>query len=203
MISSIFETGDILLYQGKKYWYERFIEYFTNSNFSHVSIIVKNPKTIGIDLPNGLYILESGMEPYKDVEDGNYKTGVQLVNFEKHIENCKREGQKIWYRKLYTKRDEKFYNTLKEIHKQVHGKTYDFDAIDWLEAYVRNVYKSPINKQRTDKFWCSALVCYVYVKLGLIDSEEDWTHTRPSDFSSNYNTLKFIQKNLTQDNVLI
>ena len=50
-------------------------------------------------------------------------------------------------------------------------------------------------KRHTDAFWCSALVGFVYVKLGLLPKDFDWSNWAPCDFSGN----KFI---LTGDNKL-
>ena len=36
--------------------------------------------------------------------------------------------------------------------------------------------------QKTDRFWCSALVGYIYTKCGLLDEKTDWSILRPSDF---------------------
>ena len=36
------ETGDIILFSGN-YYISRFIEFITNSKFSHIGVIIKNP----------------------------------------------------------------------------------------------------------------------------------------------------------------
>ena len=49
------------------------------------------------------------------------------------------------------------------------------------------------NPQKTNSFWCSALVGYIYTRCGLLNRETDWSILRPSDFSIEYNDiLKFI-----------
>lgn len=37
--------------------------------------------------------------------------------------------------------------------------------------------------QKTDRFWCSAFVGYVYTACGILDGDTDWSILRPSDFS--------------------
>ena len=91
-----FQTGDILVYHATRFWYSRFVEYFTDSKYCHVSMILKDPTYIHPDL-KGIYILESGMEEFPDSEDGKYKLGVQIVPLKKVLE--KYDGQ-IYYRKL-------------------------------------------------------------------------------------------------------
>ena len=50
---------------------------------------------------------------------------------------------------------------------------------DWIEA----LFRKDSNPQKTDRFWCSALVGIIYNKLGIIQEYTDWTIMRPSDFS--------------------
>ena len=60
------QTGDILLYNSN-YWYSRLIEWGSGSQFSHISIILRDPTYINKDL-KGLYILEYS---YEDINDSN------------------------------------------------------------------------------------------------------------------------------------
>ena len=54
---------------------------------------------------------------------------------------------------------------------------------DWLEAIERK----DDHPQKTDRFWCSALVGYIYTKAGLLKEDTDWSVLRASDFSKKYN----------------
>lgn len=69
---------------------------------------------------------------------------------------------------------------LEEIHKVVYNKPYDIIIRDWIEAY----FKRDPYPQKISRFWCSALVAYIYTKVGLFDSSLDWSIIRPSFFSS-------------------
>ena len=62
------------------------------------------------------------------------------------------------------------------------------NAIDWMEAAFR--FDSHPNK--TDRFWCSALIGYIYTKLGILKEDTDWSILRPSDFSLDGECLNFI-----------
>ena len=78
---------------------------------------------------------------------------------------------------------------LEEIHSVVYGKPYDIYLKDWIEELTG--FDS--HPQKTSRFWCSALVGYIYVKLGILDQTTDWSFLRASDFSIKYNgKLKFI-----------
>jgi hypothetical protein len=69
---------------------------------------------------------------------------------------------------------------LKEIHTVVYDKPYDIIIRDWIEAY----FKNDPHPQKISRFWCSALVAFIYTKVGLFDSSLDWSIIRPSFFSS-------------------
>jgi hypothetical protein len=69
---------------------------------------------------------------------------------------------------------------LEEIHKIVYDKPYDIIIQDWIEAY----FKNDPHPQKISRFWCSALVAFIYTKVGIFDSSLDWSIIRPSFFSS-------------------
>ena len=56
MVISKCQTGDLLLYSSNN-WISYLIEYFTSSQFSHISMIVKDPIYIDSKL-KGIYVLE-------------------------------------------------------------------------------------------------------------------------------------------------
>ena len=61
------QTGDMILFNGN-YFLSRIIEYITGSIYSHTAIIIKNPNFLG-EQYQGTYIIESGYEDKKDVEN--------------------------------------------------------------------------------------------------------------------------------------
>ena len=178
-----FETGDILLIHHKKQYSNIFsliIDFFdtlimgiTKSKYTHTSMIVKDPDFVNPPL-KGVYILESGFEPFHDSENNRYKIGVELVDFSKMMHNL--EGSDVYYRKLICDRDVAFYKNLKEAHKEIHNKPYDVLPTDWIKAALH------INKgdtQTKKRFWCSALVSYIYVCLGFLPKDIPWTIVSP------------------------
>lgn len=60
---SSLETGDIILFRGNS-WFSYALEWLGRSYYSHVGMIIKNPSFIDSALPDGIYILESGWEPF-------------------------------------------------------------------------------------------------------------------------------------------
>ena len=66
------------------------------------------------------------------------------------------------------------------------------NPIDWIMAFFRE----DITPQKTNRFWCSALIGYIYTKLGILNSDTDWSNLRPCDFSED-SQLKF---NITLSN---
>ena len=173
------DTGDVLLFSTKK-WYSRIIEFFTCSKFSHVAIILKDPIYINPEL-QGLYILESGQEDNPSIEDNKKKYGVQITKLHDIVDMYKdgRYGH-LYYRKLQCTRNESFENKIKGIHDDTYDKPYDTNLIDWVKAeFEMNIG----NEQRTNTFWCSALVAYAYTKLGFLDDNVHWTVVSPKRFS--------------------
>lgn len=173
------ETGDILLYNSK-YWYSRLIEKATGSKFSHISIILRDPVYINPEL-KGLYILESGYENICDSNTGKRVFGVQIVPLEHTLDAYRNSCiGSLYYRKLEKVRTETFYKRLSDVIKHVEGKRYDINPVDWIKA------KFDIemgNLHKTNTFWCSALVGYIYSVLCLVDSEIPWSILPPRKFS--------------------
>jgi hypothetical protein len=70
----------------------------------------------------------------------------------------------------------------------VYNKPYDIVPLDWVEALIQK----DIHPQKTDRFWCSALVAYIYTMCGILDKDTDWSIGRPSEFSlSSEGSLKY------------
>tara|TARA_B110000971_G_scaffold72321_1_gene74245 strand:+ start:1188 stop:1778 length:591 start_codon:yes stop_codon:yes gene_type:complete len=189
------ETGDIILFNGN-YFMSHIIEYFTSSIYSHVGIILKNPD-LGDATFEGIYLLESGRENTPDPENNRIKKGVQIINLEEKIKNF--NGQ-IYVRKLHCTRDKEFYEKIKNIHSAVHNIPYDLNPIDWIKA---DLQLDIGNTHKTNTYWCSALVTYVYVKLGFLDKNIPWSLISPQDLSSSCNKLKFINCILDKDKDII
>ena len=179
------KTGDLLVCDDLQHddWglFSWFIKFFTKSDYSHVGMIVVNPEMTNPAL-KGAYVWTSGTSDVPDAEDGKKKFGVQFVELEEFI---KTYGGKIYLRRLKCESEEQYHkifniDVLREIHQVVYDKPYDVVVADWIEAYC----KKDLKPQKTSRFWCSALIGYIYTKLTLLKSDLDWSILTPSFFSN-------------------
>ena len=182
------KTGDLIFFtghtQGWLKYFSSMIEFTTHSNFSHIGMIVKDPTFISPSL-KGTFVWESGWEGEYDPQDGKIKLGVQLTPIHEILNNFK--NSKVIVRTINcpenTFNDEK----LTEIHNTVYDKPYDIIPKDWIMAFFRK----DDEPQKTDRFWCSALVGYIYTKCGILKENTDWSILRPSDFSLSGEHINF------------
>lgn len=188
------ETGDILLFSldtqnccGCKFLtcLDWCIKCCTHSRYTHAALVIKNPTFTPVPL-KGLYCFEStGLEGVPDVENHQIKFGVQLRKLQEVLQDY--DG-KVWVRKLFCERNSSFYKRLASAHSVVHNRPYDVDPIDWIDS----LFQGKIAKLHHKKiFFCSALVAFVYVSLGLLPPTTDWTTIRPCDLSSTSSRVKF------------
>ena len=179
------KTGDLLVCDDLQHddWglLSWLIKFMTYSDFSHVGMVVVDPEMTNPEL-KGTYVWTSGISNTPDQEDGIKKFGVQFIEFENFLQTY--EG-KIYLRRLKCESEEQYHkifniDVLREIHQVVYDKPYDTVVTDWIEAYVQKDFKP----QKTSRFWCSALIGYIYTKLTLLKSDLDWSILTPSFFSS-------------------
>ena len=185
------KTGDLLLFDYKAGGifgiFTKLIKFFTDSNYSHCAMVLKDPTFIDPNL-KGYYVWESSKEPDADPQDGKRKLGVQITPFNEIYNEYKEKNSYIYVRRISN--NSKDYLTdekLKEIHKVVYDKPYDIVPLDWLEAAVGK----DSHPQKTDRFWCAALVGYIYTKCGILDKETDWSKLSPASFSSKHLDVHF------------
>ena len=132
-----------------------------------------------VDMNSDLYIIEStGWEKEEDVEDHEIKFGVQLRDFRQVYNDF--NGNLFW-RKLNCKRDKIFYQRLRSAHSIVHNKPYDDYPNDWVKA---KYHMQRGNLHKTDTFFCSALCTFIYVSLGLLPLNTEWTITSPAQLGT-------------------
>ena len=184
-------TGDLLLfdYHGGGFFgvFTGLIKYFTKSKYSHIAMVLKDPDFLHPSL-KGYYVWESSWEGKPDPQDGKIKLGVQITPFEEIYNTYKETGSSIYLRKVNCKKEMFNINNLSDIHKIVYQKPYDIIPSDWIEA----IFRKDDHPQKTDRFWCAALVGYIYTKCGILKKNTDWSVLRPSDFSiQSKNILKF------------
>lgn len=193
------ETGDILLFDpSATTWYftifDMGIRYFTKSKYTHTAVVLKDPKFISNSL-KGLFMWESSYEGTPDPQDGKVKLGVQITPLVEFFHNY--QG-KVYVRKLLTGKQALTQDRLKEIHEVVYDKPYDIIPSDWINAISRKDNEP----QKTSRFWCSALVSYILVKIGFLQDSVDWSIVRPSDLSSHSSYLEFINCDYGEDCLL-
>ena len=176
-----YQTGDLILFHGTGNLFSWFVEFFTGSQYSHIGIILKNPKFQGVELEpaeDGLYLWQSGISEYTDAEDNEMKLGVQISPLYKELKNY--QGT-LYYRKLSLSSDLILDDKkLSEIHSVVHNRPYDLNPKDWVEAFFE---KNKGDLKTEKRFWCSALVAYVYIKLGLLPADLNWSFVIPEYFA--------------------
>lgn len=205
------ETGDLLLFNNSSHgWFGLFtfsIKYFTNSNYSHIGMILKDPTFIHPSL-KGIYVWESSWNGKPDPQDGKIKLGVQITPIGEVLDYYSNNNGHVYVRKLNIinkfEKNDNLYNfrrlvskklrqvifsdeKLKKIHDIVYNKPYDIVPKDWLEA----IFRKDDHPQKIDRFWCSALVGYIYTSLGILKKNTDWSMLRPSDFSLDNEFLDF------------
>ena len=183
-------TGDLILFDSKNTGifrlFDSAIKFFTGSDYNHIAMVLVNPtfmaKTCNLPIENflGYFVWESSWEGTPDPQDEKIKLGVQLTPLEEVINNNR---GKFFIRKIECS-DELYKktfnnNNLEDIHEIVYDKMYDINPLDWVGA----LFRKDIDPQKTDRFWCSALMGIIYSKLGIIVDNIDWSILRPSDFS--------------------
>ena len=188
-------TGDILLFNEKNNFNNCYnfvfsiitscIEKLTNSRYAHCAMIIKDPDFKEFS-KKGLYIFQSSFEAFPDAEDGKYKFGVEIEEFDKVVNSAKEHG-KIYVRKLECIRDKDFKETLSKVHELTYNKPYDFYPKHLIETIIQ---RKTNNYQDTNRFICSALLAFTYVKWGFLQSDTQWTVTTPEMFGTEENNEK-------------
>ena len=187
-------TGDLLLFNShSSSFLSSLIKWGTHSNYTHVAMILKDPTFIHPSL-KGTFVWESSWEGTPDPQDGKVKLGVQITPLQEIIDSY--GAQNVFVRKVQC--DERCFSEqrLKYVHSVVYDKPYDIFPLDWIGALFRKDAKP----QKTDRFWCSALVGYIYTQCGILIPETDWSILRPSDFSIAGENLKFYDNAKLEDN---
>lgn len=196
------KTGDILLcdYEGNNtfyYYFSRLIRIFTGSNFTHVCMILKDPIYIHPSL-RGYYVWQSSWTGEPDPQDNKIKLGVQLTPFYDVYNYYKKNNSHISLRRINCKINTFSDTKLKKIHDVVYDKSYDIVPKDWIEGIIRK----DSEPKKTDRFWCSALIGYIYEQCGLLSENIDWSILRPSDFSEN-SDLQLNNAHLSKEELII
>jgi hypothetical protein len=176
-------TGDILLFDESPSecpmrCLTSIIKCCTQSLYSHVAIVIVDPPWTTL---KGCYVWESSSHGIKDPQDGKIKFGVQLTPISFYLTEYPGNVHIYVRRPLHLNTYLKWNAmTLKHIQKKVYDKPYDARAVDWLCAWLKIS-----NKRTTQRFFCSAFVCFVLVELGIVSSDTNWTLMTAANMSSN------------------
>jgi len=173
------KTGDILLFSAELTfnpisWFAKLIEVFTKSPYSHVGMVLRDPIWISSEM-RGLYLWESSYEGTPDPQDGKVKLGVEITPMVQVLKNS--YDSTIWCRKINCPNEKLTVFNLMKTHSEVYDKPYDFQPGDWIDAYIRKN-----GKPTTDRYFCSALVGFIYTTCKILSKDTDWSIIRPSDF---------------------
>jgi hypothetical protein len=168
------QTGDLILFRDATWWSYLF-EWVGRSPFAHVGMVVRNPRRIGVDLDDGVYLLESGWSD----------TDVHLHVLTDVLRQC--APGTVVVRPVDCLRDDRFYESLKRVYTSVqrHASAH---VGDWLETTYNTLVPSYRRAQvgtlrQTDRAWGVALIAFVFDQVGLVDPI-NWTLITPHDFSS-------------------
>lgn len=228
---STMRTGDIILFNTFGGFFQDIVEYGTLSKYSHVAMVITKPFFDDIyhfsgdkknnkhnennndddnnnpKLPLVLMIQSGYEESATDVEDGKRKFGVQITHLDKeYIENY--NGNLYWRPLLHSESLNSFFDNeenqkimnkaLKETHHIIHNKPYDIHPLDFLKAGFDIEIG---NNQITDRFFCSALVAYLYYKMGFLPEPKDihkgWDLVTPKMWSSDANRILPLNEKVT------
>lgn len=179
------QTGDVVLFhESFPHMAAQGIETLTRSPYGHVGMILRD-----LDAHHpGLFLLHSDWRGVPDAEDHRLKFGVQISPLGEYLRHegyfpASDKHHAVVRRLKGVKRDDTFRDKLEKAIHAVRGKPYDLNVVDWVVAEGRQLgIAPPAVRQRTDTFWCSALVGFMLVKLGVMPETTDWTYLAPSDF---------------------
>ena len=183
------KTGDLILFNyqatGCFGCFTKCIKWGTHSNYSHIGMILRDPTYIKPNL-KGLFVWESSWEGHPDPQDNKIKLGVQITPINEILQAYKGKGH-VFIRKIACSKDTFNKEIMQDIHDVVYNKPYDIVPKDWIEAF----FKKDFSPQKTDRFWCSALVGYIYTRVGILKKETDWSILVPNDFSVDGENLAY------------
>lgn len=194
-------TGDIVLFNSDSI-IGKLIKKATESIFTHVGIILRNPSFIKEEKEDiKLYLYNSDGPFTEDVEKEETKSGVQVIDLISKLKNFKGD---IFYRKLIYDTDKiKFINEKLEYIHSIHYNTYyDYMPNNWLGAYLSINHYSELSKvfsspRRLDRMFCSAFVAYIYTQLGILNQDTEWSFVIPSYFAD----IKQLENNYILDDL--
>ncbi len=175
------QTGDIVLMHGQ-YISSHVIEVIEHSLWSHAAIVVL-ADDIGVDSDEKILLWESNLNtPVKDVILKKSKDGPQLVSLHERMKRNfeSKDDSQFAVRHLYFERSQEMFSTFIQVIKNVHASKFPRTKEE-MEDPVKGRF---FGIQTSQKFmFCSELVAYTYIQLGLLSGIHPTNSYIPSDFS--------------------
>lgn len=169
-----YKTGDLLFFKGdKKSLIDDLIMDVSRSPYSHIAIVIVNPpwdKNL-----KGPYLLQSTSGYKYSDEDRKEEKGVTLSSLPDNLDG-------VDIRRFDGTMDAK---QLTKVHDKVHHLPYDSNWLDWIYAGLSHLgFRRFQNNRHDNNFWCSALVAFVYVKMGILPEKTNWSNLAPGDLAT-------------------
>lgn len=187
------KTGDIVLMEGTL-TSSRIIEYFEGCSWSHSAMLVweKDIPNIFKEPPvsNRLLLWESNVlseqktpPPVEDLISGQQKAGPQLVELSRRISHnyALKEDSNFAIRHLYVDKDPDMFSRLESVIKETHPALFPSPSSEEFKNFIMGRLEG---KQSTDgTFFCSQLLSYTLMGLGLLSNIYPDNSYAPGDFS--------------------
>lgn len=172
------QSGDLLIYDTYSKW-GQVVKYASNSNYTHVAIIIRDPYWLNECIPRectrdwtGLYILHASpsLLDRPSLDTGKVTFGVQVNKFS-DIEIENRLGSILYYREMHQDID---HTVLKRLYTTHSTLPYDKYFHCWLYQYM---FQQTIDH----KINCSILVAKLLEYIGWTNPTH-YTLSKPSDY---------------------
>lgn len=185
------KTGDIILFSGKGA-FSAGIKWFTNSQWSHVGMVLNLPEYDSVMLWES-----TTLSNIKDAETGVQHRGVQLVYLSDRVRQYNGD---IRYRKLKANITPKMINDLMQFRKSVRGRAYEENKLELLKSAYDGWFGD--NQKDLSSLFCSELVAESYYAMGLMKQPPPSNEYTPADWSSKNKKLPLINCSLGRELIL-
>jgi hypothetical protein len=194
------QTGDIVLMHGR-YVSSHVIETIENSDWSHAAIVLL-AKDFGFESSENVLLWESNLNtPVQDVLLKKTKDGPQLVSLHERMKRNfeSKDDSKFAVRHLYYDRTPAFFETFQQAINAVHSAHFP-STKEEMEDPIKGRY---FNIQTSQEFmFCSELVAYTYIKLGLLSDLHPTNSYIPADFSE-HNSVGLLKRAFLGNEIII
>jgi hypothetical protein len=175
------QTGDLMMFSGSSV-FGSLIRCSTWSEWSHCGIIIRDPWFTKV-AKKGLYLLHSNPKTVVDLESGQPLFGTQLSLLQDVVDSYEHNESYIVHVSLEQSQEMK--NSLAGMYRRIYGTPYNLNIGQWLDAILeQNLIGQSVDSVSTvavNSFWCSTLVGYIYVNLGVFRNDTPWVLLSPDD----------------------